>query len=340
MDRLSQIYRIVSISVAYLVFGFANHSQASIVSFGASGNTFTIDFADIGSAGNAADTTGSPAGSGDVNYGYAISRYEISEAMITRYNASFGNANNLAISTSNRGPDRPATNVSWNEAARFVNWLNTSTGGFAAYKFTGSGVNANIAMWTPSDTLDYDATNPFRSIRANYVLPTIDEWYKAAFFDPVTQTYNKYANGGNTKPTMVGSGTGANTAVYHRTYPGNADEPAAVNQAGSANSFGVTGMGGNAWEWLETESDGTNNSPSSARRYRGGSWASGDFSLSSASNGSFDLPTQSLNNVGFRVVALLANNLPAPSPTPEPTSLAIAVVFGGLAFAARRKRQA
>lgn len=338
MNCLNRIRRVVFCIALCLGCGVANLSHASIVSFGASGNTFTIDFAEIGSAGNAADTSGNPSGAGDVNYGYAISRYEISEAMIARYNASFGNANNLAISTSNRGADRPATNVSWNEAARFVNWLNTSTGGFAAYKFTTSGVNANIAMWTPSDTLDYDANNPFRSIRANYVLPTVDEWYKAAFFDPVTQTYNKYANGGNTKPNMVGSGTGANTAVYHRTYPGDADEPAAVDQAGSANAFGVTGMGGNAWEWLETESDGTNNSPGANRRYRGGSWLSGDFSLSKSSAGSFDLPSQSLSNVGFRVVSLLSANLPTPDPTPEPTTLAIAAVFGGLTLAARRRR--
>jgi predicted XRE-type DNA-binding protein len=33
---------------------------------------------------------------------------------------------------------------------------NTSSGGFAAYKFTTSGVNDNIALWTPADTLDYD----------------------------------------------------------------------------------------------------------------------------------------------------------------------------------------
>ncbi|MCX7389381.1 MAG: SUMF1/EgtB/PvdO family nonheme iron enzyme [Planctomycetales bacterium] len=35
--------------------------------------------------------------------------------------------------------------MGWNEAARFTNWLNTSTGGFAAYNFAGAtGVNDPI----------------------------------------------------------------------------------------------------------------------------------------------------------------------------------------------------
>jgi formylglycine-generating enzyme required for sulfatase activity len=40
----------------------------------------------------------------------------------------------IGISTGN-GANRPATGVSWNEAARYVNWLNTSNGLAPAYKF-------------------------------------------------------------------------------------------------------------------------------------------------------------------------------------------------------------
>jgi sulfatase modifying factor 1 len=47
----------------------------------------------------------------------------------------------LEITKDTRGPNKPATNISWKEAARFVNWLNTSTGGFAAYKFNHGAIN-------------------------------------------------------------------------------------------------------------------------------------------------------------------------------------------------------
>src|SRR5262245_16783954 len=100
-----------------------------------------MEFVPIGNSGNAADTTGSPNPAGSVAYEYLVGKFEVSEGMITKYNANFGTANSLVITTSSRGTDKPATFVRWNEAARFVNWLNTSTGGFAAYKFTSSDVN-------------------------------------------------------------------------------------------------------------------------------------------------------------------------------------------------------
>ena len=46
-----------------------------------------------------------------------------------------GNAGNATDTT---GDPNPAGAVGWNEAARFTNWLNTSTGGFAAYNFAGA----------------------------------------------------------------------------------------------------------------------------------------------------------------------------------------------------------
>jgi hypothetical protein len=103
-----------------------------------------------------------------------------SDGVVTTWNAS----QSLQITKDTRGTAKPATNVSWNEAARFVNWLNTSTGGSAAYKFTTSGVNDNIAVWTAADTLDYNAANPYRSVRAKYMLPSYNEWYKAAYYSP------------------------------------------------------------------------------------------------------------------------------------------------------------
>ncbi|MFM7930361.1 MAG: SUMF1/EgtB/PvdO family nonheme iron enzyme, partial [Pirellula sp.] len=169
--------------------------------------------------------------------------------------------------------------VSWNEAARFVNWLNTSTGGSAAYKFTTSGVNDNIALWDETETLDYDASNRYRSKRAKYVLPSYNEWYKAAYYNPNDSTYYDFPNGSNTAPTAVASGTTAGTAVYNRTL---AQGPADVTQAGGLSPYGVMGLGGNAFEWEESSVNLANSSGSSNRGVRGGCWLNDAFFLNSS----------------------------------------------------------
>jgi hypothetical protein len=122
-------------------------SEAGTVTFGSGANTFKMDFATIGNPGNAADTTGAPNPAGAVAYEYGLGKFEVSEDMINKFN----NSQSLQITKNTRGTAKPATSVSWNEAARFVNWLNTSTVNHAAYKFTTGGVNDNIALWTSGE---------------------------------------------------------------------------------------------------------------------------------------------------------------------------------------------
>ena len=304
-------------------------SFAGVVTFGSGANQFSMEFVTIGNPGNAADTTGAPNPAGAVAYEYGIGKFEVSEDMITKYNANFGTANSLVINHNNLGTAKPATGVSWNEAARFVNWLNTSTGGFAAYNFTTGGVNDNIELWTAADTLDYDATNPYRSKRATYVLPSYNEWYKAAYYDPTNSTYYNFANGSDTAPGAVASGTADNTAVYNQSFD---QGPADVNLAGGLSPYGVMGLGGNVSEWEESSDDLANSSGSSFRGIRGGRW-SGSFSgLSSSSRGSYD-PSDRDSDLGFRVASL-----PPSAPVPEPTSMAI-FGLGALAMAYRTRRK-
>src|SRR5262249_10544749 len=117
--------------------------------FGSGANSFDIDFVTIGNPGNPPDANPNPAGA--VAYTYRIGKYEISEQMIDKANALGG----LGITKDTRGADYPATSVTWYEAAKFVNWLNTSRGSVPAYKFDGSG---NFQLWTPSDA-GYDPAN-------------------------------------------------------------------------------------------------------------------------------------------------------------------------------------
>ena len=121
--------------------------------FGSGANSFSIDFVSIGNPGNPPDANPNPAGA--VAYPYRIGKYEVSEQMIDKANVLGG----LGITKDTRGPDYPATSVTWYEAAKFVNWLDTSTGSVPAYKFDASG---NFQLWTPIDP-GYNPNNLYRN---------------------------------------------------------------------------------------------------------------------------------------------------------------------------------
>ena len=226
-------------------------SYAGSVNFGSGANQFTMDFVTIGNPGNAADTWGNPNAAGSVGYTYDIGKFEVSEDMITKYNAIFGSSNSLVITKDTRGTNKPATSITWNEAARFVNWLNTSTGNQAAYKFTTSGVNDNLVLWSSVDA-GYNANNQYRNNLAKYFLPNYNEWYKAAYYDPNQTRYWAFTTGSDDGPESVTSGTLAGTAVINHAW---VQGPADVTQAGGLSAFGVMGLGGNVWEWEESTAD-------------------------------------------------------------------------------------
>lgn len=265
-------------------------------SFGSDPNTtFDIEFVAISSPGNPADTTGSPAPphpTGSVAYNYRIAKYEISEAMIDKANADA----NLGITKDARGPSKPATSVSWVEAAQFVNWLNTSTGSTAAYKFDGG----SFQLWTAGDP-GYNPNNLYRNSRATYFLPSVDEWYKAAYYDPNSGVYYDYPTGSDTAPTAVASGTSADTAVYNLSV---VTGPAEITLAGGLSPYGTAGQGGNVFEWEETDFDLVNDSTSSNRATRGGNWSSHSGDLTSSLRGGGGLPTIGIFTIGFRVASL------------------------------------
>lgn len=280
--------------------------------FGNGVNMFTIDFVTIGNPGNPADTTGRPNPAGSVPYVYQMGKYEISEQMIDKANA----LGNLGITKDTRGPDKPATSISWNEAAQFVNWLNTSSGFSPAYKFDASG---NYQLWQPSDP-GYNSANQFRNSLARYVLPSANEWYKSAYFDPVAGIYHLYPTGSDTAPMPVPSGTAAGTAVFAGQFSGQPG-PADITQAGGLSPYGTMAQGGNAAEWNETEISNLPPQPGAAS-IRGGGFADNGGQL--RSDVIFGNPIASYESdlVGFRVAAVV----------PEPNS---AVIFatGSLAIA-------
>jgi len=245
---------------------------------------------------------------------------EVSQDWITK-------ATNLGMANVTAGAwagNQPAANMTWYEAAAFVNWLNTSTGRPAAYQLDGT--NTALTLWTSAQAWQAGGENLYRHKDAYYFLPSENEWYKAAYHknDGVTANYWDYATGSNTIPTAVASGTGAGTAVYN----GATSVPAEVAISGGLSAYGTRGQNGNVYEWNESAFDGINNSSSEFRAFRGGFWNFSEGDLRASFRFSFD-PSDSGSDVGFRVASV-----------PEPSSAMLMLSAGLLTLARRRRRAA
>jgi hypothetical protein len=285
-------------------------SVAGADTFGNGENSFENKFVPIGSPGNPADTTGDPNPAGSVPYSYRIGKYEISEQMIDKVNA----LGNLGITKDTRGPDKPATSIDWFEAARFVNWLNESTGHTPAYKFVnvigprGGVIGTEFALWEPSD-VGYNSCNLFRNRFAKYFLPSADEWYKAAYFDPATNTWYDFPTGSNMPSTSVAGGIDPGTAIYRQELSAG---PADIMNAGGLSPYGTMAQGGNVGEWEESAMDLLNNNTAERRGGRGDNWQ--ELGAGSAPVRSGGFPSIPHFAVGFRVVSI-----------PEPNTMVIVI---------------
>jgi len=281
--------------LSLLALGYQSASAQLVTeSFGAGANAFTMDFVTIGNPNNVADTTGFPNPAGSVNYIYRIGKYEVSREMINKANIAGGLNIQMYVFTD---PDRnankkPASAINWDEGAKFVNWLNTSTGNTVAYKFD---QNGNFQIWSVSDS-GYDAKNLFRNSLARYYLPNDDEWYKAAYGSPDGAWFN-YPTGSNTAPEAVSGGTIANTAVYGQSII------ADVDNAGGLSAYKTMAQGGNLREWIETAFDKINDTANEDRVIRGGPWYNAVNNLDS-SNRFGAPPALEENRNGFRVAML------------------------------------
>jgi formylglycine-generating enzyme required for sulfatase activity len=292
-------------------------------SFGSGANSFDVEFVTIGNPGNPPDANPNPAGA--VPYSYRIGKYEISEQMIDKANAESALAGNpLNITKDTRGPDYPATSVTWYEAAKFVNWLNTSTGSVPAYQFDGSG---DFQLWTPSDA-GYDPNNLYRNSLAKYFLPSLNEWHKAAYYDPMAGVYHQYPTGSDAVPDGIDFvGDPMFEAVFDGGY--NQGAPNIITNVGVAGPYGTFGQGGNAFEWNETAGDRDNDSGGEHRTIFGGSWATFVNVLEAGYTGGGIAPTFEANSLGLRVVEIV----------PEPRSFfLVAAAIAGLVASRMRRR--
>jgi len=298
--------KLLSLAVLILVLSsWVGSAKAQYIAdtFGSGANQFTLDFTTVGNTNQAADLA---TGYGNVPYTYAMGAYDISQNQL---NAAAANGLQGVPGGAYSG-DQPASDVSWYQAAAFINWLNTSKGYSPAYDLTYSSGAYSMTLWQ-SGQAGYDPSNPFRNSQAVYVLPSVDEYYKAAFGLSDGSGYTLYADGSNTVPTAVASGTNAGTAVYNNS--GILARPASVFEAGGLSSYGTMGQVGNIFLMTETSTNGVNTNAADPRIVRGAFWESQASILPSTYSGYYsDVTATNIDTLGFSV-AKITSNVPEPS---------------------------
>lgn len=234
----------------------------------------TMAWSQVGSPGNASDTNDGDDETpgiqhfGAVDHVYAISTYDVTVSQYVEFlNAKVPSGNDpLALYNSSMGgpyggikftaaaptgtkysaiPGRenhPANWVSWLDAVRFANWMNNGQGNGStetgAYTLQGgTAIPSNYKTIT-------------RSPSATIVLPSEDEWYKAAYYNPATNSYYLHPTSSNSAP--IGS---APTAVPNRANisPGGPNDLTDVGAySGTTSPIGALDMAGNVVQYNET----------------------------------------------------------------------------------------
>ena len=341
-----KLHRMILAAVMVLAAGMAQAVNIDLVTVGNTGNTGEWSGEDYGGSGP--DRL-----CGAVNYTYNIGKYEVTAGQYTEFLNAVGGVDtywlyNTRMSSTSYGSgitrsgggtvldpytytvdpaftNRPVNNVSWGDAARFANWLHNgqptgaqslSTTEDGAYYVNGAMSNAALLAVT-------------RKPNATWVIPSEDEWYKAAYHknDGNTGNYFDYPTSSNGPPGQDMSDVSGHNANYYTApyaYPIDSGKYTTIvgEFQNSASPYGTFDQAGNVWEWIESVLYG------SGRGWKGGSYSIEGTGLE-ASIRSGNTPANEGDNLGFRVAYV-----------PEPGSITLVFVsaISLLTYAWRRRK--
>ncbi|HEX4414438.1 MAG TPA: SUMF1/EgtB/PvdO family nonheme iron enzyme [Lacipirellulaceae bacterium] len=193
--------------------------------------------------------------------------------------------------------DKPVVYVSWYDAIRFANWMNNGQG--SGDTETGA---YTLAGGTP---IPSNAASITRNANATWFLPTENEWYKAAYYNPATSSYYAYPTSSNAAPDngvpTADTGNSANYLIDTTTTTGDPSLPytTAGGYALTHSPYGTFDQAGNVAEWNETL---VSSSPVT-RGARGGAWDTVATSLSAANRGTLSSASEN-DDTGFRLARI------------------------------------
>lgn len=283
-----------------------------------------LEYVAVRDPGNAADGSGY----GAVDYDFAITRHEITNAQYVEFLNAVANETDVygLYNPSMTGIDfppvpigflgfyevidgfanKPVDHVSVFDAFRFANWLQ---GGQL------SGAAGIASLEDGAYTMVFSRTAITRALTAQIFVPTPDEWYKAAYYDASTGGYFDYPAGSDAPIACAAPGASPNTANCESAAGGLTDVGA---YAASPSPYGTLDQGGNVWEWTEE--------PVTARlrEVRGGNWFATASSAGAATSIEVEDSEESIG-YGFRLARLV----------PEPSG-PLLVLAGAAALASVR----
>ncbi len=322
-----------------------SRSAIAAIAFVVLGGQFAVVQADVvietvtvGNPGNDGENSGQsePGGYGPnricgaVDYVYSIGKFEVTAGQYTEFlNAvadedtyglfhtdmwdyeagcrieRTGESPDYSYSVAQDWADRPVNYVSWGDAARFANWLhngqptgpqNVTTTEDGSYYLNGA-------------TTDGELTAIVRKGDATWVIPSEDEWYKAAYHynDGVTGNYWDFPTASDMPPTTeapAGTDMTNGSANYFDWYGGNdyavgspyyRSEVGAYDAKPSDSPYGTFDQGGNVAEWNEAVHSVLH------RGHRGGSSSDPDYYLHAAQRIHLHYATYEASTTGFRV---------------------------------------
>jgi len=303
-----------------------------------------IELVEVDDPGNSPDATGY----GAVSHAYSIGKFEVTNAeyaaflnavdpdgvnALQLYKDSMGEAQSMggigfdseSVPSDKYAPldgasNKPVNYVTWFDAARFVNWLENG--------------QPRVGGGTETGAYDLALAFPVRAARAAWALPTFDEWYKAAFYDPVSAGADALAT-----PDYWLYPTGTDSAACEEP-PGTTDsincshQPSELKEVGAyasaASHYGTFDQAGNVSEW--TESEGTlvavdDRLAPGGNLYYATDQLQAPAQFAEVNSGGMEL---SFGAIGFRVVQV-----------PEPTGAALrvaALLMLGVLQVRRRSR--